>query len=236
MSVIIDRENILNTIEHQDLYIGKNNMLELLYLALDSAEGKETALALTIQGMIENYLKYLLTDIDIERGDSRLFYEGEDIVVPFSNILLLRISRKGEGFEISIEENCGIWSEKNALTYYAEFFCGVKSPQQAHRGDVLIMAVLQTWVENRGVIREKLVHKDIWEFAALLDCVLFKVILNAQLGSSRELCLRIVDFQLTTMYQHLERAYSFQCRSGTFLLQYFKVNIDAVRDAILACE
>lgn len=236
MNITKDREIILNTIEHQELYIGKNRMLELLYLALNSAEDKETAMALTIRGMIENYLEYLLTDIDIERGDSRFFYEGEEIVVPFSNILLLRLKYQDGKPQISIEENCGIWSEENALTYYAEFFCGVRSPQRSHRGDVLIMAVLQSWVENRGVIKEKLVHRDIWEFAALLDCALFKVIMNVQLGSSKELCLRIIDIQLMNMYRHLERAYSFQCRSGEFLLQYFKANIDTVRDAILACE
>ena len=98
------------------------------------------------------------------------------------------------------------------------------------------MAVLQTWTENRGVMPEKLVQRDVWEFAALLDCVLFKVIMNVQLGSSKDLCLRFVDIQLTNLYRHLEKAESFQCKSGGFLLRYFRANIDAVRDAILACE
>lgn len=236
MSITKDRENILNTIEHQELYIGKNSMLELLYLALDSAEDKETALTLTIRGIIENYLEYLLTDIDIKREDSRLFYEDEEIVVPFSNVLLLRLKYQDGKPVLAIEEKCGIWSEENALTYYAEFFCGVKSPERSHRGDVLIMAVLQTWMENRGVMPEKLVQRDVWEFAALLDCVLFKVIMNVQLGSSKDLCLRFVDIQLTNLYRHLEKAESFQCKSGEFLLRYFRANIDAVRDAILACE
>lgn len=231
-----NKEYILEIIANGRASIAGNKILTLLYSALNSAENKNHAMALTTRGMIENYLQYLLTDIDIEKEDTRLFYEGEDVIVPFSNVLLLRISFKDNELSVSVEQKCGIWSEENALTYYADFFCGVKSPGQAHKGDVLIMAVLQNWVENRGVMKEKISCRDIWEFAAFLDCALFKVITNAELGCPADICMSIIDKHLGNMYDRLDRAYSFDCKSGRYLLEYFSANMNAVRNVILEAD
>lgn len=226
------KERMLRAFSEDKVAIKGSNILSLLYSALNSTEDEEVSLALTTRDMIENYLTYLLTDIDIREEDTRLLYREGHIDVPFSNTVLLEIETDGEMYHILPKERCDMWSEENALTYYADFFCGVKSPMHSYRGDVLIMAVLQSWVENRDIIGEKLTCRDIWEFAALLDCALFKVAMNAGLGSSRSICLRILDHYLGYMYDSLERAAPFRCRSGEYLLQYFRENVNLVRDTI----
>lgn len=227
-----EKEKILRAFSENKITIKGSGILTLLYSALNSTEDQEESLALTTRDMIQNYITYLLTDTNIREDDTRLFYRDGHIDIPFSNTVLLEIEPDGEEYRILPKERCDMWSEENALTYYAEFFCGVKSPMYSYRGDVLIMAVLQNWVENRDIIGEKLTRRDIWEFAALLDCALFKVAMNAGLGSSKNICLRILDHYLGYMYDSLERSVPFRCRSGEYLLQYFRDNVNIVRDTI----